>query len=156
MKRGSVMLLLALAACGTPLPSHIPQPAGGARLVAPEMALGFHQQAAGFYTRLIQRRFNALETFNDPFLRQHFASDERFYDYYASLAQSMEDSDFEKNRPWAVEVEELLFEAPGRAWVQVRFRGADDRPLRPGNNEFVRFDRWELRGESWSLVPARL
>jgi hypothetical protein len=135
---------------------HVPAPPAGAVAVGPATALAFHARAEAFYQRLIQRRFNALETFNDPFLREHFRSIDRFFDYYASLAQALDEADFEKSRPTAVEVEEFLFETPTAVRVQVRFTGDDDRPMRPDRTNLVRVDRWERAEESWWVSPGKL
>jgi hypothetical protein len=158
--RGAAWIGLAVAAalvsaCGAST-SHIPTPPGGARPVGPETVLGFHERAQAFYDRLLYKRFNALETFNDPFLRRHFASEDLFFDYYATLAEAFQDAKFERSRPWSVEVEEYVFEGPGRVVVQVRFRGDDNRPLRPDSSTFVRRDVWERREDTWWIIPSKL
>ena len=135
---------------------HIPVPPGGAVAVGPATALAFHARAEAFYQRLIQRRFNALETFNDPFLREHFRSEDRFFDYYAALAQALDEADFERSQPTFVEVEEFLFETPTSVRVQVRFKGEDDRPLRIDATYLKRLDRWERDEESWWISPGKL
>ena len=135
---------------------HIPAPPGGAVAVGPATALAFHARAEAFYQRLIWRRFNALETFSDPFLRQHFRSEDRFFDYYAALAEALDEADFEKSRPTRVMVEEFLFETPTSARVQVRFKGEDDRPMRIDATYLVRLDRWEWAEENWWITPGKL
>jgi len=135
---------------------HIPTPPAGAVAVGPATALSFHARAEAFYERLIWRRFNALETFSDPFLRQHFRSEDRFFDYYAALAQALDEADFEKSRPTRVTVEEFLFETPTSARVLVRFKGEDDRPMRLDATYLVRLDRWEWAEESWWITPGKL
>jgi hypothetical protein len=120
------------------------------------VVLGFYSRAESFYARLAKRRLNALETFNDAFLREHFRSKDAFFDYYADLAHQLDLAHFEKSRPSGVEVEEFVFEAKGLAWVQVRFRGADDRPMRPDSTTLVRRDRWELGDGTWSIIPGKL
>jgi hypothetical protein len=122
----------------------------------PEAVTAFYARVAGFYERLTQRRLNALETFNDAFLRDHFRTKDAFFDYYAGLAHALDLAHFEKSRPSGVEVEEFVFESATQARVQVRFRGADDRPLRPDSTSLVRRDRWELDDGSWWLVPGKL
>jgi hypothetical protein len=135
---------------------HIPAPREGAVAVGAATALAFQERAEAFYHRLIRRRFNALETFNDSFLRQHFRSEDRFFDYYAGLAEALDEADFEKSRPTAVAVEEFLFETPTRAVVRVRFTGEDDRPLRPDETSLVRHDRWEWSEDGWRIAPGKL
>ena len=136
--------------------SPIPTPPGGTVAVGPDTAFTFYERAEAFYERLIQRRFNALETFHDPHLRQHFRSEERFFDYYAELAQGLADAHFEKSRPTGFEVQEFVFESPSRVLVQIRFRGEDNRPLRPDKTLLIRRDRWELSDDSWWISPGRL
>jgi len=147
-------LLLALGCAGSG--GRIPLPPGTG--VAPEsdVVLGFHARAEAFYARLAKRRLNALETFNDAFLRSHFRTQDAFFDYYADLAHQLDLAHFEKSRPSGVEVEELVFETDALAWIQVRYRGADDRPLRPDTTSLVRRDRWEHGDGSWWLVPGKL
>jgi len=122
----------------------------------PDAVLGFYSRAESFYTRLAQRRVNALETFNDAFLREHFRSKDAFFDYYAELAHQLDLAHFEKSRPNGVEILELVFEKDDLAWVEVQFRGGDDRPLRPDSTTLVRRDRWELADGSWWLIPGKL
>jgi hypothetical protein len=143
----ALMLALGCSASGV----HVPAPPGGAVAVGPATALAFHQRAEAFYQRLIRRRFNALETFNDPFLRQHFRSVDRFFDYYANLAEALYDADFEKSRPTAVRVEEFVFESSTRVRVQVRFIGEDDRPMRAGGRELVDHAGQALAGRGLRL-----
>jgi len=145
-------LVLPMAACG-----------GGATLAAPETgsvavssqaALDLQRRAAGFYLRLANRRFNALETYHDFIMRGHFRTPELFLDYYADLAETLAGAHFERGSPVAVEVGEFLFEDALTAQVQVRFIGGDDRPLRPGHVEFVRVDRWEWADGTWWIRPG--
>ena len=135
---------------------HIPKPPGGSVGVAGEYAINFLQRAETFYERLIRRRFNTLETFNDGVLRDHFQTPDAFFDYYAELAQTLNEAHFERSRPLDVEVEEFLFENRFRARVQVRFLGEDSRPLRPGKTALIRLDRWERVEGRWWIRPGRL
>ena len=156
MKRSALLVaLLAVLACGSTI-GRIPEPPGGAVAVSGEIALSFHERAEAFYERLILRRFNTLETFNDPLLRGHFRSEDLFFDYYADLAAHLDEAHFEKSRPTSFEVQEFVFEDSARVVVQVRFDGEDDRPLRPGSITLVRRDFWERSGESWWINPRQL
>jgi hypothetical protein len=146
-------LLLGLACASS---GALPEPPGGTVAVASDTALALHQGTEAFYERLVARRVNTLETFNDPVLRQYFRSEDLFFDYYADLAQSLADAHFEKSRPFAVEVQEMIFEDAARARVQVRFRGWDSRPLRPNRVSLVRRDQWLYEREAWSITPGKL
>jgi hypothetical protein len=73
-------VLLAVA-CASDGP--IPEPPGGSVPVSPETSLNFYAQASDFYAHLERRRFNTLETFNDPAIRNQFRTETRFFDYYA-------------------------------------------------------------------------
>lgn len=146
-----VLLAVACASAGA-----IPEPEGGTVAVAADTALSLHQGMQSFYGQLVQRRVNTLETFNDPVLRKFFRSEDLFFDYYAELAQSLSDAHFEKNRPFAVEVQEMVFESAEVARVQVVFRGYDRRPLRPNRVVLVRRDQWRYEKESWSILPGKL
>lgn len=151
---GALALVLTVGCAAAAGP--IPLPAGAGVNPDPEVVLGFYSRVEAFYARLAKRRLNALETFNDAFLREHFRSKDAFFDYYADLAHQLDLAHFEKSRPSGVEIEELVFETNGLAWVQVRFRGADDRPMRPDSTMLVRRDRWELGDGSWWIIPGKL
>ena len=157
-RRGTIaagLVALALLACaGEPPP--LPAPEGGSLAVEPARALALRRRAEGFYLRLAHRRFNTLETYNDYIMRDHFQSQDLFFDYYADLAEDLLEADFEKGRPLAVEVLEFAFDDPAAARVLVRFRGDDGRPLRPGSTRLVRSDRWEWADGTWWLRPGRL
>jgi len=124
--------------------------------VAGDWAIQFMGRAQTFYEHLIRRRFNALETFNDRVLRDHFQTPDAFFDYYAELAQNLHEAHFERTRPLDVEVEEFLFENRFLAKVQVKFLGEDKRPLRPGTTELIRLDRWERVEGQWWIRPSKL
>jgi hypothetical protein len=134
----------------------IPEPVGGTVEVPPVEAIGFHDRIETFYRRLVQRRLNALDTFNDPVLRDFFRTPDLFFDYYADLAQALSAAHFEKSRAVDYEIQEFLFEDPERARVQVRFWGGDGRPLRPGQVILIRRDRWERSEGSWWITPGKL
>jgi hypothetical protein len=150
----ALAVALCFAGCSTSGP--VPEPPGGSVPVSPETSLAFYVQASGFYGRLIQRRFNTLETFNDPQLREQFRTENRFFDYYADLAQSLNEAHFERNRPIEVDVQGFVFETPALVRVQIRFVGEDDRPLRPNKTSLVRLDRWERADGRWWVAPEKL
>jgi len=135
---------------------HIPKPPSGSVGVAGGYAIDFLQRTETFYTTLIRRRFNTLETFNDRVLRDHFQTPDAFFDYYADLAQSLNEARFERSRPEVVEVEEFLFENRFIAQVQVRFVGKNSRPLNPGRSVLIRLDRWERIDGRWWIRPGKL
>ena len=111
--------------------------------------------STGFYLRLAHRRFDTLETYNDFIMRDHFASLDLFFDYYADLAEDLAAPHFERSRPTGVEVLEFLFEdAQDRTGARA-LRGDDGRPLRPGSVELVRTDRWELADGTWWVRPGK-
>jgi hypothetical protein len=156
MRRAAALALLWLAvACAGP-PPPIAVPEGGAVAVDPEVALALRRRVEGFYLRLAHRRFDTLETYNDFIMRDHFASLDLFFDYYADLSEDLVLANFERSRPTDVSVLEFLFETPETAHVLVRFRGNDGRPLRPGTTELVRLDRWEWADGAWRVRPGKL
>jgi hypothetical protein len=158
VKRVACALLVALAlpAAGCGGAGALAVPETGSVAVASASALDLQRRTAGFYLRLANRRFNALETYHDFIMRGHFRTPELFLDYYADLAEGMANSHFERGSPVAVEVEDFLFEDALTAQVEVRFTGADDRPLRPGHVEMVRVDRWEWADGTWWIRPGRV
>jgi hypothetical protein len=158
MSRGAgcaALLLVLTVGCSSGM-FHVPASPDGSVEAPPEVVLGFHDRADAFYQRLILRRFNALETFKDPFLREHFQTVDRFFDYYASLATELDEANFEKSRPTRAQVEEFVFDTPTTARVLIRFDGEDDRPMRPTTVSLVRVDRWERVEQSWWVSPGKL
>jgi len=154
MRRAAALVALALAtACAGP--PVLDAPHGGVA-VAPEQALALRHRVDGFYLRLAHRRFDTLETYNDFIMRDHFASLDLFFDYYADVAEDLAEARFDRSRPTGVEVLEFLFEDAKTAQVLVRFVGDDGRPLRPGSVELVRTDRWEFVDGTWWLRPGKV
>jgi hypothetical protein len=154
MRRFAIGLALALATACTSTPT-LDAPRG-AVAVAPEVALALRHRVDGFYLRLAHRRFDTLETYNDFIMRDHFASLDLFFDYYADLAEDLAAARFDRSRPTGIEVLEFLFEDPRTAQVLVRFVGDDGRPLRPGSVDLVRTDRWEFAEGTWWLRPGKV
>jgi hypothetical protein len=134
----------------------VPEPPGGSVVVSADTSLSFYVQAEAFYSRLVQRRFNTLETFKDPLLREVFQTENRFFDYYADLAQSLRAAHFERSRPIRIGIQGFVFESAEAVRVQVRFVGEDDRPFRPNRISLVRLDRWERSDGRWWMTPGKL
>jgi hypothetical protein len=155
-RHAAALLLVVLASACAGDPPGLSAPERGAVSVTPETALAFRHRVEGFYLRLAHRRFDTLETYNDFIMRDHFASQGLFFDYYADLAEDLALAEFERCRPTGVEVLEFLFEDAKTAHVLVRFRGNDGRPLRPGTVELVRTDRWEWSEGTWWVRPGKL
>ena len=154
MRRVAALFALALAtACASAPTLDAPR---GSVAVAPDVALALRHRVDGFYLRLAHRRFDTLETYNDFIMRDHFASLDLFFDYYADLAEDLTAARFDRNRPTSVSVLEFLFEDAKTAQVLVRFVGDDGRPLRPGSVELVRTDRWEFTEGTWWLRPGKV
>ncbi len=144
--------LLWVAACASGGPAEAPPRVE----VDPRVEARLQRRVDGFYLRLAHRRFNTVETYNDRIMREHFRDVNLFLDYYADLAQALADAHFEKRRPRGVEIVELAFESADVARVSVRFRGDDNRPLRPGRVELLREDRWIQEDGSWWIQPGKL
>jgi len=145
--------LVSLACAGN---EPLTAPDTGAVAVDSSAAFALERRVTGFYLRLAERRFNSLETYRDFITRSHFRTPELFLDYYADLAESFGAAHFEQDRPDRVAIEEFLFEDALTARVQVRFRGLDSRPLRPGYVDLVRVDRWEWADGTWWIRPGRV
>lgn len=133
-----------------------PDVSAGLEQVDSESVVEFYERASAFYTRMAKRRFDTLATFEDPELRRYFRSESSFADYYADLASDLVESDFERNRPLSLSVEEFLVEGPGQARVRVRIVGDNVLPLRFWGVVLEREDRWERREGSWWIVPGKL
>ena len=152
----AALLVLAFGSACSSSSGHIPKPPSGSVGVAGGYAIDFLRRTETFYTTLIRRRFNTLETFQDRVLRDHFQTPDAFFDYYADLAQSLHAARFDRTRPTDVEVEEFLFENRFIAQVQVRFVGKNSRPLHPGKAVLIRLDRWERVDGRWWIRPGKL
>ncbi len=153
--RAALLGLFLCSACSSSS-GPIPKPPSGSVGVAGGYAIDFLRRTETFYKTLIRRRFNTLETFKDRVLRDHFQTPDAFFDYYADLAQSLNEARFERSRPADVKVEEFLFENRFIAQVQVRFVGEDSRPLNPGKAVLIRLDRWERVDGRWWIKPGKL
>jgi hypothetical protein len=150
----AALLLLACLGCAADDgPGPAPDPTAGLTLVEDPALVGFYERARSFYGRLARRRFDSIETYQDERLRDFFATEEAYADYYADLTSAFVEHYFDKNRPVDLEVVEFALEGPGRARVSTRFRGRDARPLRRGTVAFERDDRWERQDGVWRIVP---
>lgn len=150
-----LMLACGLWPFGGDGPGPAPDPGQGLALVDDPAVLEFYERASAFYARLPRRRFDSIQTYQDEGLRDFFRSDEAFADYYADLTGALVEAHFEKNRPLALEVLELRLLGPGRGIVETRFTGEDGRPLRSGDVQLERSDRWERSDGAWWIVPGR-
>lgn len=148
-QRGWIVLLLLVWACVSPAPVALPPASDGS---SGDPAL--RRRVEGFYLRLAHRRFNAVETYNDRIMREHFLSANAFLEYYADLAQSFSDGHFEKRRPESVRIVSIAFETEDVADVQIEFVGQDRRPLRPGQVRVERSDRWIREAGDWWIEPG--
>jgi len=131
-------------------------PSRGIEVVSDEAVVDFYERAVFFYSRLARRRFNTLATFRDELLRDFFRSEIAFSDYYADLAEAMEGSHFEQNRPLRLDVVEFVVEGPGSARVSTRIVGENGLPLRFWETRLDRVDRWERVEGTWWIVPGKL
>lgn len=127
-----------------------------AQRVSDEAVTSFYLRADAFYSRLIERRFNANMTYQDEELRAFFRTSNEFSDYYASLADGLETAHLERSHPLTAKVQEFVFEGNGRAHVVYRVTGNNGLPLRWWKVKIVRKDYWERIGGQWWLVPAKL
>ncbi len=151
----AALLFVGCAPVWVPLPAAegVAEPT---RLLNEAETLAFRQRIHAFYQRLVRRRFNTLETFNDPVLRDTFRSLDLFFDYYADFAQALSGAHFEKSRPNVAVVLDFTFDSAQQARVLVRFSGKDGRPLRFGTVYLDRTDRWERADDRWWVAPEQL
>jgi hypothetical protein len=119
---------------------------------SPEVA-DFYTRASEFYKRLEGRRFNSVVSFRDAGLRAYFENEQSFTDYYAVVADDLASAHFERSVPVRTSVDEFLVDGPGRARVQVRIVGEDERPFRFWTSTVRREDRWERRSGQWWVTP---
>ena len=133
-----------------------PDVSRGLEVVSGQSEVGnFHARVSSFYELLANRRFNSILTYRDDALRAYFRDDDEFADYYADLSHALELGHFERSRPLTLAVEEFALEEPGVATVTVLLTGENDLPLRYGETDFSRVDRWERHHGEWWLVPGK-
>ncbi len=128
----------------------------GMQQVSDEAIAAFYIRTDQFYSRLALRRFNSNSTYRDPELRGFFRDERSFSDYYADLAQDLENRHFERSYPLTSEIGEFLFDGPGKARVVFRVVGKNGLPLRWWKVALEREDHWERIGGHWWLVPGKL
>ena len=151
----AALLFVGCAPGWVPLPA-VEGVAEPTRLLNEAETLAFRQRIHAFYQRLVRRRFNTLETFNDPVLRDTFRSLDLFFDYYADFAQALYNANFEKSRPNVAVILDFTFDSVRKARVLVRFSGEDGRPMRFGTVYLDRTDRWERADDRWWVAPEQL
>jgi hypothetical protein len=160
--RAAAALLLAalLAGCGLFGGGGPPGPAAdpryGISVVDDDAVVEFYERASFFYDRLRLRRVNTLATYRDEVLRDFFRTDSAFADYYADLAETLDEAHFERNRPLALAVVEFRLRGPGVAEVVTRIEGDNGLPLRWWGTSLERVDRWERIQGRWWIVPRKL
>ncbi len=149
--------LLAMApACASDPEGVAPASGAAVEVVVAEPPVDFHDLVQSFYDRISGRRFNSYATYQDPILRDYFADQRAYFDYYADLAQDLTDTYFEQSKPVEVRVEEIVVDGPGRARVRYRLVGENARPLRWWSTELIREDRWRREEGVWRIVPGKL
>jgi hypothetical protein len=141
------LLLLACAFGGAP--------AGEVEEVTEREVLEFAERIDQFYRSIESRAITAHATFKDEELRGYFEDTERFSDYYASLANQVEQAHFRFSRADAVLVREFRFTSPGRAEVDVVLVGKHQRALRFWDIEIARTDAWTRVAGVWVLSPEK-
>jgi len=112
--------------------------------------------SAIFYDRITARRFNSKATYDDPALREFFRGEASFADYYASLAEALDTSNFESQRPSAVRLESIVRHAQNAVVVKVILKGENGLPLRWWSTFVTREDRWEFSQGRWWIIPGKL
>ena len=93
---------------------------------------------------------------NSQALRAYFRDEDAFSDYYADFSYSLERAAFEQNRPLRLDVTEFSLEEAGVAQVEIVITGEDGKPLKYGETDYIRLDRWERHDGEWWLVPAKI
>lgn len=117
--------------------------------------LQFAERIDRFYRSFENRAITSLATFEDAELRGYFEDTERFSDYYASLANQVEQAHFRFSRADAVLVREFRFTSPQRAEVDVVLVGKHQRALRFWDIEIARTDAWIRVAGVWMLSPEK-
>jgi hypothetical protein len=109
-----------------------------------------------FYGRITSRRFNSRATFEDPSVRQFFPTVAAYSDYYAALVDALDRAYIRYNRPTRVELLGIEVAASGNLFLELRFVGRNDLPLRWWSASLVRKDEWTWQDERWYVVPGKV
>ena len=109
-----------------------------------------------FYARITSRRFNSRATFEDPSVRQFFPTIAAYSDYYAALVDALDRAYIQYNRPTRVELLGIEVTPSGNLFLELRFVGRNDLPLRWWSADLVRKDEWTWQDERWFVVPGKV
>lgn len=109
-----------------------------------------------FYSKITSRRFNSRATFEDPSVRQLFMSVAGYSDYYAGLADALDLANIRYSRPTRVELLGAGVGESGNLFLELRFVGRNDLPLRWWSASLLRTDEWTWQEGRWFIVPGKV
>ena len=130
--------------------------AGQVELVEDRDVLLLGSRIERLYERLEGRPLAVVGTYEDPRLREFFATTQDFVDYYASLTSQLREASFRHSRALRIEIREFHFEGPDRARVELVLVGRHFRRLRFWEVRTERTDLWQRSGSTWVVRPDRL
>lgn len=116
----------------------------------------FSQRIETFYKGLEDVPLDALVTYENRQLRECFASQSAFSDYFSALATEARYLSFRDGAARKVRIREFWFDAPDRAGVDVTFTSVHQRKLRFWSIGFTRHDVWVQTDGVWQIVPEKL
>ena len=143
---------LTAAACfggGAPVPAPGPMPSDK------EIA-AFSVRIDQFYKTLEGIPLDTLVTYQNHELRDCFATQAAFSDYFSALATAAREAKFRDSVARNVRIREFHFDGAESALVEVEFRSVHQRRLRFWTIGFERHDQWTLHDGVWQIVPAKL
>jgi hypothetical protein len=116
----------------------------------------FAERSAAFYAHWVGVPVDARETFENFALREYFATQAEFADYYASLATQVREAQFRNARIDRLEVAEWRRVSDDIAVVDVLLVGHHHRELIFWELDKIRSDTWRRVGATWFVVPDKL
>lgn len=156
MRLGAGRALPFLILCAACSGSGSPPLAAPAPQLTDDQVAAFSERIQGFYGALEDIPLDALVTYENKQLRDCFATQGAFSDYFSALATEARDRSFRDSTARSVRIREFRFEAPDQASVDVTFTSVHQREIRFWSIGFDRHDTWKQTDGVWQIVPEKL
>ncbi|HKC52485.1 MAG TPA: hypothetical protein VKF60_16980 [Myxococcota bacterium] len=156
MRLGAGRALLALILCAACFGGGPAPVAATSAQPSNEEVEAFSTRIAAFYGALEEVPLDALVTYENKRLRECFASQGAFSDYFSALATEARELHFRDTTARKVRILEFNFDGPGQAGVDVAFTSVHQREIRFWSIGFMRHDTWKQTDGVWQIVPEKL
>ncbi len=149
-------LLLALILCTACFGGVAPPVAATRAQPSNDEVQAFSTRIEAFYGGLQDVPLDALVTYENKQLRECFATQGAFSDYFSALATQAREMQFRDTTARKVRILEFDFGAPDQASVDVSFMSVNQREIRFWSIGFDRHDTWKQTDGVWQIVPDKL